>query len=94
MRTYGAVELWNRLKSAAGLKLPTSAVFDHPTPKALAQYLASALDIARAPTTAQVWNGRVPLATTKTAYRQEFPLTCESDSGCARTGSRTGRSNE
>ena len=53
--SLGAVELWNRLKSATGVKLPTTAVFDHPTPKALAHYLASALDTGRAPTTAQVW---------------------------------------
>jgi polyketide synthase 7 len=52
--SLGAVELWNRLKSSTGLKLPTSAVFDHPTPKALAQYLASALDNGRASATAQV----------------------------------------
>ena len=52
--SLGAVELWNRLKSATGLKLPTTAVFDHPTPKALAQYLASALDTGGASTTAQV----------------------------------------
>jgi acyl transferase domain-containing protein/NADPH:quinone reductase-like Zn-dependent oxidoreductase/acyl carrier protein len=53
--SLGAVELWNRLKSATGFKLCTTAVFDHPTPKALAQYLASALDADGAPTTAQVW---------------------------------------
>jgi polyketide synthase 12 len=51
--SLGGVELWNRLKSATGLKLPTTAVFDHPTPKALAQHLASALDTGGAPTTAQ-----------------------------------------
>jgi polyketide synthase 12 len=54
--SLGAVELWNRLKSATGLKLPTTAVFDHPTPKALAQYLASALATGGASTTAQVWD--------------------------------------
>ena len=53
--SLGAVELWNRLKSATGLKLSTTAVFDHPTPTALAQYLASALDTGGAPTAAQVW---------------------------------------
>jgi acyl carrier protein len=42
--SLGAVEFRNRLKSATGLKLPTKAVFDHPTPTELARYLASALD--------------------------------------------------
>lgn len=42
--SLGAVEFRNRLKSATGFKLPTTAVFDHPTPTALARYLARALD--------------------------------------------------
>jgi acyl transferase domain-containing protein/NADPH:quinone reductase-like Zn-dependent oxidoreductase/acyl carrier protein len=43
--SLGSVEFRNRLKMAIGLKLPTTAVLDHPTPTALARYLARALDI-------------------------------------------------
>jgi acyl transferase domain-containing protein/NADPH:quinone reductase-like Zn-dependent oxidoreductase/acyl carrier protein len=42
--SLGAVEFRNRLKSATGLRVPIRAVFDHPTPTALARYLAGALD--------------------------------------------------
>ena len=37
--SLGAVEFRNRLKSATGVKLPTTVVFDYPNPTALARYL-------------------------------------------------------
>ncbi|MCD9141059.1 SDR family NAD(P)-dependent oxidoreductase [Streptomyces albireticuli] len=38
-----AVELRNRLNTAAGLRLPPSTVYDHPTPDALARHLRTRL---------------------------------------------------
>jgi polyketide synthase 8 len=42
--SFTALELSNRLRTEAGVLLPPSAVFDHPTPAALAGFLRAELD--------------------------------------------------
>ncbi len=41
--SLGVMEFRNRVKSAAGVQLPATAMFDHPTPAALAEFLRQEL---------------------------------------------------
>ncbi|WP_067186442.1 type I polyketide synthase [Microtetraspora niveoalba] len=47
-----AVEIRDRLRTATGLRVPATVVFDHPTPQAVADHLAESLLGSRAPAVA------------------------------------------
>ncbi|WP_020500827.1 type I polyketide synthase, partial [Sciscionella marina] len=69
-----AVELRNRLGSATGLRLPSTVIFDYPTPVALAGYLRAELvgELASGPgTSARIADDEEPIAIVATSCR--FP---------------------
>ncbi|MFE5936546.1 SDR family NAD(P)-dependent oxidoreductase [Streptomyces sp. NPDC056470] len=62
--SMAAVELRNRLNAATGLRLPSTLVFDHPAPSALASYLLSRVVAEKAPAAARA----------RTAGRADEPI--------------------
>ncbi len=57
--SLGSVELRNRLGQATGLKLPSTLIFDYPTPQAVATYLKDSMSGRRRP------GGKAPRVTVR-----------------------------
>ena len=47
LSSFTSLELSNRVKDETGMVLPPAAIFDHPTPLALARFLRTELATAR-----------------------------------------------
>ncbi|MDQ3935961.1 MAG: acyl carrier protein, partial [Actinomycetota bacterium] len=57
--SLGAVELRNRLAHVSGLQLPSTLVFDHPSPEAVARYLLDRLAPAPPPVNGEASEGEI-----------------------------------
>ncbi|MFH5210975.1 phosphopantetheine-binding protein [Antrihabitans spumae] len=55
--SLAAVELRNRLARATGFRLPSTLVFDYPTPRAVADFVTSALGTRSAPSSLERISG-------------------------------------